>query len=174
MLVLSALFYSLTIVWDHFVDQFSFTDEIALAYRIGNVADALIEESPNRNGTWKESTYASVKCRAPTNFSPRHPTSALKARLVLELTGTLKAFSESPQSVVSDFPEMYNAAMCAGDVPTAMNVRRLVSSLFAPLLLRSFFGSTYLAVCTLSFAPRTSSRAILSSLSGSITLTVSS
>ena len=133
MLVLSALFYSLTIVWDHFVDQFSFTDEIALAYRIGNVADALIEESPNRNGTWKESTYASVKCRAPTNFSPRHPTSALKARLVSELTGTLKAFSEPPQSVVSDFPEMYNAAMCAGDVPTAMNVRRLVSSLFAPL-----------------------------------------
>ena len=69
-----------------------------LGYKIGEVGEALIEESPNKH--------------------------SLRSRLCLELDGTLKAMIEEHDSLLAT-PDRYSSAMLIGDVGTALHCHRL-------------------------------------------------
>lgn len=72
-----------------FLEQFTFTDNIELGYRIGKVGDVLIEEHRNRH--------------------------ALRSRLCRELDCTLRAMVEPQHSLPPIFRDRYSSAMLAGD-----------------------------------------------------------
>ena len=76
---------------------FLFTEELELASHLGNVCEALIELSPNRN--------------------------TLRSRLCNELFGTLKSIKSPWHQVKDAFPELYSSAMLTGDVENALLCR---------------------------------------------------
>ena len=101
---------------------FLFTDNIQLATHIGKVSELLVEESPNRN--------------------------TLRSRLANELIGTLQILQSPFHSVGLRYPELYQSAMLAGDVCSALICRWVSATIYSYL---EFANHSFLLFVFFSF-----------------------